>query len=266
VTRSADPVDLCELAHTVAADAGRFLLDRMGAVADTTKSSPTDYVTDVDRSTEKLIVDALRSERPHDSFEGEEGTRVEGADGTDREGVRWIVDPIDGTTNFVYGHPGFTVSIAAEIDGTTVAGVVFDPVHDQLFEASIGSGARCNGAPISPRPTTELSRALVATGFSYSSSRRAEQTRELGMILPRIGDIRRMGSAAADLCSVALGRVDAYWETDLNEWDIAAGSLIAAESGAVVRAQRSGDDDLTLAAAPGIADGLIALVEEALGR
>jgi myo-inositol-1(or 4)-monophosphatase len=257
-----DPAELRELARQVAADTGQFLLTQLGAVADETKSSPTDFVTEVDRAAEARIVAALGAERPHDGFKGEEGTEL-----ADTSGVRWIIDPIDGTANFVYGHPGFGVSIAAEVHGTVVAGAVADPTHGDVFDAALGSGALCNGEPIAARPTADLSVAIVATGFSFAATTRAIQAESLAHILPRIGDIRRMGSAALDLCGVAVGRVDAYWEHGLNEWDIAAGALIAAEAGAVVKCPAPGDvENLTIAAAPGIAEAFFALVGSASAR
>ena len=153
----------------------------------------------------------------------------------------------------------FSVSIAAEIDDTTVAGVVADPMHGDLYTAALGHGARRNGEAIAPRPTTDLALAIVATGFSFNAERRSRQAATLSQLLPNIADIRRMGSAAIDLCSVASGRVDAYFEVGLNHWDLAAGALIAAEAGAVVRypTESAGPDPTpTIAVAAGIADAL----------
>lgn len=252
---SPDPVELRDLASTVAADIADYLRDEVvvGHQPDT-KSSSTDFVTAIDRESERRIVEAITAVRPDDAFMGEEGTDTPGT-----TGVRWVIDPIDGTTNFVHAHPGFSVSIAAEIEGRVVAGAVADPMHDQLFEAVHGGGARCNGEPIAVTTETDLSKALVATGFSYDPDRRRRQAEALMTILPRIADIRRMGSAATDLCGVAIGRVDASFEIGLNHWDLAAGALIAAEAGAVVRLP--GDDGMTIACAPGLADELIPLIE-----
>lgn len=248
--------ELRTLAASVAGDISTYLSTEVAKDhrADT-KSSTTDYVTAIDREAEARIVAAISEKRPDDAFMGEEGTDRPGT-----SGVRWVIDPIDGTTNFVYGHPGFCVSIAAEMHGTVVAGAVADPVHDQLFEAALGGGAHCNGTPISVTGTSELPRSLVATGFSYLPERRARQALALTKILPQVADIRRMGSAATDLCGVAIGRVDAYFELGLNHWDLAAGALIAAEAGAIVRHPRGGDE-LLIAAAPGIAAQLTDLVE-----
>ena len=251
---AATPFELRDLAAEVASEINDFLLVevRRGHAAET-KSSASDFVTAVDRACETRIVEAITATRPDDGFKGEEGTDAPGI-----SGVRWIIDPIDGTANFVFAHPGFSVSIAAEVDGVVVAGVVADPMNRHLFDAVLGAGARCNGETLQVRPATDITRSLVATGFGYQPDRRRRQAHALMTILPEIADIRRMGSAATDLCGVALGRVDAYYETGLNEWDLAAGALIAAEAGAVVK--MPAPDDLMVAAAPGIIDNLLALI------
>lgn len=224
------------------------------------KSSRTDLVTDMDVACEAAIVEFLTSHRPDDAILGEEGS---GRDGT--TGVRWIIDPIDGTVNFVYGHPGFGVSVAAEDDGQIVAGAVIDPMLDETFTARRGGGARLNGSPINVRPDGDPALALVATGFSYDHSRRRRQTEVLGELLPLIGDIRRVGGAAVDLCSVACGRVDAFFEVGLNPWDYAAGVLICEEAGAIVRDLHGGPPsrDFVFAASPGVADTLLKLLQDA---
>ncbi|MDH3294789.1 MAG: inositol monophosphatase, partial [Acidimicrobiia bacterium] len=168
----------------------------------------------------------LRQHRPDDAVIGEEGTDSEGS-----TGVRWLVDPIDGTVNFLYGLPAYSVSIAAAIGTQTVAGVVYNPISDELFTASLGSGAHLNGSAISVTKRPDPSKALVATGFSYRSDRRRIQAQLLTAVLPRIGDLRRLGSAALDLCAVAAGRVDAFYEEGLNVWDYAAGKLLVEEAG-----------------------------------
>ncbi len=225
--------ELVELGRAVAEEAAALILaglTRDGARIDT-KSSSVDLVTDMDRAAEVLIVGRLLDARPDDGVLGEEGAGVVGS-----SGVRWVIDPIDGTTNYVYGHPGFCVSVAAELDGTPAVGVVVDPMHRQTFVAAAGRGATRNGQPIRAGlgAGTTLATALVATGFSYDAARRSRQARVLTTVLPAIRDIRRMGSAAADLCSVACSRVDAYYEIGLNPWDFAAGHLIAVEAGAIV--------------------------------
>lgn len=192
-----------------------------------TKSSASDLVTQVDRAAEKIIVERILAARPNDAILGEEG-----ADRSGTSGVQWIIDPIDGTTNFVYGHPGFAVSIAAEFDGEPLLGVVHDPMHNEVFTAVSGEGAFCNGRAIAVRPTQELSQALVATGFGYSEERRRAQAEVMANLAGSIRDYRRMGAASVDLCSVAYGRVDAYFERGLQKWDFAAGALVAREAGA----------------------------------
>ena len=254
-------LELRDLARTVAADISTFLLAEVDQVHGVdTKSSATDLVTEIDRASEARIVAAITAQRPSDGFKGEEGTDASGT-----SGVRWIIDPIDGTANFVLGHPGYGVSIAAEVDGTVVAGAVGDPVHGQLFDAALGHGARCNGEPLAVRPTSELSRAVVATGFSFRPERRRTQAQALTTILPQVADIRRMGSAALDLCGVAVGRVDAYYELGLNEWDLAAGALIAAEAGADVRMPdlTAAADGVIVASAPGVTTQLLDVLGKA---
>ncbi len=224
------------------------------------KSSRTDLVTDMDVACEAAIVEFLAARRPADGVMGEEGS---GRDGT--SGVRWIIDPIDGTVNFVYGHPGFGVSVAAEADGEVVAGAVVDPVLKEVFAAHRGGGARLNGNPITVRPNGQPALALVATGFSYQHERRKRQAEILGELLPLIGDIRRVGGAAVDLCTVACGRVDAFFEVGLNPWDYAAGALIAEEAGAVVQDLNGGppSSDFVFASAPAVADALLKLLQSA---
>jgi myo-inositol-1(or 4)-monophosphatase len=204
-------------------------------------------VTEMDRASESLIVAAVLDARPHDGIVGEEG-----ADRAGTSGVQWLVDPIDGTTNYLYAFPGFAVSIAAEINGEVVVGVVHDPLHRDVFSAVRGRGARRNGEPIHASTNRELSSALVGTGFSYDRERRHRQADVLVQVLPLVRDIRRMGAAAVDLCSVACGRLDAYYERGLGPWDLAAGALIAAEAGATVGDLAGGrpSGDFVLASAP----------------
>ena len=254
-----DRTELRLLAEAVARDAGALLRDQLDRVRLEvgTKSSATDMVTEMDRAAEARIVEGLLGARPDDGMVGEEGT-----DRVGTSGVRWIVDPLDGTTNYLYGLPGFGVSIAAEVAGEVVAGVVADVVRGELFAATLGGGATRDGAPIRPSACAELPVALVATGFSYDAERRRRQAAVLVEVLPQIRDIRRFGAAAVDLCSVACGRVDAYYEKGLAPWDLAAGALIAAEAGAVVTSFGGGPpaDGTVVAAAPAIAEALRTLI------
>ncbi len=232
-----DPLfaELEALAVDAATRAGTLLTDGLArratdGIGVATKSTATDLVTEFDTASEALLVELLLGARPDDGLVGEEGT-----DRPSRSGVRWVVDPLDGTTNYFYGHPGYGVSVAAEVDGIgVVAGAVADPAHSTVHSAALGLGARCNGKEVRLGPAPELAHALVATGFSYEPSRRERQARVLVSVLPRVRDIRRMGAAAVDLCSVAVGRVDAFYERGLQPWDYAAGALIAAEAGARV--------------------------------
>ncbi len=195
-----------------------------------TKSSPTDLVSEADRASESYILAELRRSRPEDSFRGEEGASHQGS-----SGVSWVADPLDGTTNFFFGVPAYAVSLAAAVDGRSVVGVVVDPSRDETWSAAIGRGAQCNGSPCHVAAgRSELATALVATGFGYGRERRAEQAALLPRLLPAVRDIRRCGSAALDLCWVAGGRFDAYYESHLNDWDWAAGSLICTEAGGEV--------------------------------
>ena len=265
---AAEAESLLDLACEVAVAAGRLLIGSGGrpeVVA--TKSSPTDVVTEADRAAEALIRDLIGEKRPGDRILGEEGGET--GDGTGGPGglsdVRWIVDPLDGTVNYLYGLPDWAVSVAAEVDGTVVAGAVFVPRRDELYSARLGHGAWLSsgaldwrgedtGSPVrlACNRDVPLAQALVATGFGYAAGRRQVQGDVLRAVLPRVRDIRRGGSAAVDLCSVASGTVDAYYERGVNLWDIAAGGLIAAEAGAQVTGLqgRPPSPSMTLAAPP----------------
>ena len=194
------------------------------------KSSSSDYVTSLDRQIESGIVQFIRKNRANDGILGEEGASRSGT-----SGIRWIIDPIDGTSNFVYSIPYFSISIAIEAEGEIVAGVVADLSSNDIFDAVKGHGSRCNNEVIKVNDNDSLQSAIVTTGFSYKPERREFQGGMLQHILPRIGDIRRFGSAALDLCWLATGRVDAFYEEGLNLWDYAAGSLIVSEAGGTVR-------------------------------
>ena len=221
-----------------------------------TKSSPTDLVSEADRASEAYIVSELRSARPSDSFVGEEGTSYSG---TSR--VAWVADPLDGTTNFFFDVPAFSVSLAAQYDGRAVVGVVVDVSRRETWTATVGRGAWCNGSPCHVASGRSiLATALVATGFSYRAERRAEQAAVLPYLMPAVRDIRRFGSAALDLCWVAGGRVDAFYESGLNAWDWAAGSVICQEAGGEVTML---PDNILLATTPELTGPLIGLLSEA---
>jgi myo-inositol-1(or 4)-monophosphatase len=227
---------LAELAAAALASAdaaGSILLagrDSPGTVD--TKISPTDMVSDVDRDAEQAVAEVLGQYRPDDEVLGEEGTARPGS-----SGVRWVVDPLDGTTNFLFGIPQFSVSVAAEMDGRTQVGVVLDPSRGEVWAAVAGWGARRNGEPCRVAAgRSSLATALVATGFGYRPERREWQGAVAAHLLPRVRDLRRFGSAALDLCWTAGGRWDAYYEWGLNPWDLAAGALICAEAGGRVEA------------------------------
>ena len=267
-----DPEALLRIAMDAAGEAGRLLASWRGherpEVIDT-KSSPTDVVTEMDRRSEALITARIRAVRPGDTVLGEEGGQTLGGQtlgGPDDAGapggrgdparVRWVVDPLDGTVNYLYGLPDWAVSIAAEVDGTVLAGVVEVPRRGETFTAVAGRGAwlhragtaiglRCNSG-------VALGQALVGTGFGYDPQRRRVQGEVVAAVLPHVRDIRRGGSAAADLCSVAAGRLDAFFERGLHYWDYAAGGLIAREAGALVGglSGRPEGSSMTLAAAP----------------
>jgi myo-inositol-1(or 4)-monophosphatase len=223
------PLALRALAEEVARDAGALIGPYAGAIAvAATKSSEVDVVTAADRRSEELIRARLLAARPDDSILGEEGD-----DHVGTSGVRWIVDPIDGTVNFLYGLPEFSVSIAAEVDGEVVAGAVLDVAKGRLYSADTETGvASCDGRPLGVRGPAPLGQRLVLTGFSYRSEVRAIQGAAVARLLPHVRDIRRHGSAALELCHLAAGAADAYVEEGVNIWDYAAGGLIARLAGA----------------------------------
>jgi myo-inositol-1(or 4)-monophosphatase len=225
--------ELLEVAG-LAADAAVELIhtNRPAEFAVDRKTTPTDMVTEMDTASEALIRSVILGRRPGDVIVGEEGGEVGGGGPSDAQPVRWLVDPIDGTTNYVYDHPGYNVSIAATLGGRTVAAVVADPTHARTYRAALGRGAWCNERRLHLGDAAPLDRALVATGFAYDPARRARQGAVLAGLIARIRDVRRMGAAALDLCSVAAGRVDAYYEAGLGPWDLAAGALVAEEAGA----------------------------------
>jgi myo-inositol-1(or 4)-monophosphatase len=272
------------VAQKLAAEAAEFVRRRraevFGAGAGTpnapatgvvrSKTTPTDPVTVVDTETERLLRDRLAQLRPGDPILGEEGGGPAGELGaTPPQAVTWVLDPIDGTVNFVYGIPAYAVSVGAQIDGLSVAGAVADVVAGRVYSAATGLGAHVidehGTTPLRCAAVDDLSMALLGTGFGYSGRRRATQAALLARMLPVVRDVRRIGSAALDLCMVAAGRLDAFYEHGLQVWDSAAGALIAAEAGARVLVPPPngpvGSAGLVVAAAPGIADELLAALE-----
>ncbi|MFI2411731.1 inositol monophosphatase family protein [Streptomyces sp. NPDC018947] len=257
-----DPLheELLKTARQAARRAGDLLRD--GRPADlevaATKSSPIDVVTEMDIAAEKLITGMISDLRPQDGFLGEEGAATEGT-----SGVRWVIDPLDGTVNYLYGLPTWAVSIAAEQDGERVAGVVAAPMRGETYWAVRGGGAWATGAwdgerRLTRRPAAPLDQALVSTGFNYVAEVRAQQAEIARRLIPLVRDIRRGGSAAIDLCDVAAGRLDGYYERGLHPWDLAAGDLIAREAGAVTggRPGERPSRDLTIAATPEVFEPL----------
>jgi myo-inositol-1(or 4)-monophosphatase len=218
----------------LAREAGALLMSYFGKVSIEYKGD-VDIVTAADRAAEELIVTSIRRQWPAHDLIGEEGSRTE--TGSD---FRWYVDPLDGTTNFAHGFPVFCVSLGLAHKGERIAGVVYDPTRNEMFAAEKGSGAQLNGQPIHVSKTTRLTNALVATGFPSRSRHKSPNIHFYHQITLRTHGVRRAGSAALDLCSIAAGRYDAYWEFNLNAWDTAAGILIVQEAGGQVTDYRGG--------------------------
>ncbi|GAB3941543.1 inositol monophosphatase family protein [Corynebacterium tapiri] len=267
-----DNVELQKLAEAIVSEAAELIRNRRAELLEQaaisqfamTKSSPVDPVTIVDTAAEDFIAQRLAQLRPEDGIIGEEGSGQHG-----RSSVTWIVDPIDGTVNFIYGIPMFAVSLAAAIDGRVVAGAVINVTNGELYSAARGHGAvlkageQCRRLEVNG--ITDLEQTLLATGFAYDARRRAVQGELVAQLLPRVRDIRRLGSAALDLCHVAAGRVDAYYEHGINCWDYAAGALIAEEAGARVRTPAlsvpGSEGAVVLAAAPEVFDDVAELLD-----
>jgi myo-inositol-1(or 4)-monophosphatase len=266
-----DPITLRSVAEQLASEAAEFVKRRRPEVfgaggqestsgpetgsAVRTKSTPTDPVTIVDTETERLLRERLAVLRPGEAILGEE----EGGPASEADGqLTWVLDPIDGTVNFLYGIGMYAVSIGVQRDGVSVAGAVADVAGDAVYSAATGHGARVRRAGVvtelRPSTASEVSMALVGTGFSYQRERRRQQGDVVAKLLPEVRDMRRLGSCALDLCMVAAGQLDAYYEDDVRRWDWAAGALVAAEAGAIVRTPRSASGTgLVVAAAPGLA-------------
>jgi myo-inositol-1(or 4)-monophosphatase len=245
-----------ELARGAAAVVGAY---GRAALAVSSKSTVTDLVTAADRASESWLAEQIAEQRPADAILGEEGG---GSAGT--SGVRWLLDPIDGTVNYVLGLPQYAVSVAAEVDGQVQAAAVCNVASGELFRAHFGGGAYLGDARLSGPRRVPLERAVVGTGFSYDAAQRARQGAVVAALLPRLADIRRLGSASLDLCGVAAGRLDAYYEAGLQTWDYAAGALIATEAGCAVSGlrERAPSSQLTAAAGLSLATEFFALLEE----
>lgn len=248
--------ELLAVAVDAALAAGELLASQAGRVdVAATKSSPTDVVTEMDRRSEELVRARISAARPSDAILGEEGGQTGEVAGAP---ARWVIDPLDGTVNYLYGLPDWAVSIGAEVAGEIVAGAVYVPVRGELFTATRGGGAWLTSGgtrtPLRCRPGVPLDQALIATGFGYVAGRRKVQGEVVAALLPRIRDIRRAGVASVDLCALAAGRVDGYYERGLHYWDYAAGSLVAAEAGAVVGGLHGApvSGSMAIAAGPGL--------------
>jgi myo-inositol-1(or 4)-monophosphatase len=259
------PGELLDLAVAAARDAARLVQSAAarGVTVAATKSSDVDVVTESDRSAERLIRRSLLGARPDDAILGEEAEGDQ-SDEPGSSGVRWIVDPIDGTVNFLYGIPQYAVSIAAELDGEVVAGVVLNVATGQEYTATADGPAQRDGVPLRVRPVVPLAERLIGTGFSYEARQREIQAAALLRLLPRIRDIRRLGSCALDLCGVAQGSLDGYLEEGVNLWDHAAGGLVAQRAGARVQSERGvGGRAIVLAAPEGGFDEFRSAVAQA---
>jgi myo-inositol-1(or 4)-monophosphatase len=254
-------ISLADLAEAVAREAGQLVLSRRRSevTVAATKSTDLDIVTDSDRASEQLIRSRLLDARPDDAVLGEEHGTTSGT-----SGVTWVVDPIDGTVNYLYGIPAYAVSVAAVDPEGALVGVVFNPATGELWRAVRGGGAFLDGQPISVSARSELAESLVGTGFAYDIGVRGGQGAVVAALLPRVRDVRRAGSAALDLCAVACGRLDGYYEQGLAPWDLAAGRLIAEEAGA--RVGGLGDSQpsarLVVAATPALYPKLQAVLAE----
>jgi myo-inositol-1(or 4)-monophosphatase len=252
-----DTQQLLELALKIARQAGTLLMDRPTTWDLTAKSTAIDIATQMDIASEKLIVESILATRPDDGIIGEEGTGRES-----KSGVTWVIDPVDGTVNYFYGLPGWAVSIAVKDAHGTLVGVVHSPSVASTWHASKGGGAFLNNVKIACNDPIELNRALLSSGFAYDVKNRIEQIKIVNALLPQIRDLRRIGSAAADICHVATGMVDGYFETGLHEWDLAAAELIAREAGATVTTRPWHGLNLTVAAGPHLFAALNSAIPE----
>ena len=249
--------ELLKLAESVARAAGTHLMNRPSSFTFTEKSSVVDFATQMDQQSEELIVKQLLAARADDGIIAEEGAAK-----PSKSGITWVIDPLDGTVNYLYGLPGWNVSIAAKDEDGVLVGVVYAPSINGFWSAIRGEGAKYNGNKIKCNDPVTLDKSLLATGFAYDLNLRVSQGETMAKLLPKIRDLRRNGAAAVDLCYVAMGAIDGYFEGSLKEWDYAAGGLIATEAGAVIsgRGGRAADSDLVVCAGPALHAQLLPLI------
>ena len=248
-----EPQKLLTIAIRIADEAGLLLMKRPATFEVSSKSTAIDIATQMDRASERFIVESLLSLRPDDGIIGEEGSSRPST-----SGITWVIDPVDGTVNYLYGIPGWNVSIAAKDERGSIIGVIHAPTINSTWTAIRGGGSFFNGRPIRVNDPVELDLALIGTGFAYDVRDRVEQGRVIAQLLPQIRDLRRIGAAAVDICYVAMGTFDGYFEADLKEWDMAAASLVATEAGARITTNGAG---ITICAGPALHPKLSAAVE-----
>jgi len=239
--------ELLDLALSIGKSAADYLMNRPATFELISKSTAIDIATQMDKGSEDLIVSTILKARPDDGIIAEEGSAKDS-----KSGITWVIDPLDGTVNYLYGLPGWNVSIAAKDADGTIVGVVVAPTINSLWHASRGGGAFFNNRAITCNDPIELDRALLATGFAYDVEDRKIQIEYMQRLVPNIRDMRRNGAAAVDLCFVAMGAIDGYFESGLKEWDLAAGALIASEAGAVVVTYSVILPATSIAAGPGL--------------
>lgn len=250
--------ELLVLAESIAIKAGELLVNRPSKFELDQKSGVFDFATQMDHESEKLIVAEILTARPDDGLIGEEGSNRES-----KSGVTWVIDPIDGTVNYLYDIPGWCISIAAKDKDGGLVGVVYSPATQSLWKASRGGGAFLNGSPIKCNDPVSLDRALVGSGFAYDIEKRKIQAALVARLLPQIRDLRRLGACAVDICHVASGSLDAYFEAGVNEWDYAAAGLIATEAGATISIDTgiwNGEKNMVIVAGPALHPALSAQI------
>jgi myo-inositol-1(or 4)-monophosphatase len=251
-------IEVLNLAESIALKAGSLLVNRPSKFDLDEKSGVFDFATQMDHESEKLIVSEILAARPDDGLIGEEGANRES-----KSGVTWVIDPIDGTVNYLYDIPGWCISIAAKDKDGGLAGVVYSPATQSLWKAHRGGGAFLNGNPIKCNDPVALNRALVGSGFAYDLEKRKIQAALIARLLPEIRDLRRLGACAVDMCHVASGSLDAYFEAGVNEWDYAAAGLIATEAGAMISIDTgiwNGEKNMVIVAGPALHPALSAQI------